>query len=613
MKKVSFKHLLQNTSNKLYTDLNVFSCASQNSQMSRSRLNNNVSNDSDKLNSINTANRSIEYWKSSSVLFVWVLAMSLAFVVTSCRKEAQMQSMPEVNIESPLTLVDQAKKGELDSAVQTWLGCMPMQMPIEEPMQMGQTTTEINGYYSCNVTPYQVAPGYDEVMVFSPSDILDVGRWLKGGSVTDGSFQPVPMPAGSFAPQTISISMPTQGGSSASTLIEEPSHSAYVNAHNELTSNLAQNATPAYVSYEIETVYEYNQALSHIGASLGGWGADIAGSYDFANTNTKSRFLVKLIQKYYTVDLDFPTLASEWFSDEIPDFEELSYHCPTFISSITYGRQIYVVIESSSSKEETKAALDASFQGWGADFHFEWGELNNNQVEITNVNAFVVGGSSNFLGLEGMSDLSAIIESGAQYSTNSPGVPIAFIVRRLSDTGIVNFVTLSEYNVQECTLQGDPHTINLNENQYHTLCPMLVHGDDEFDGNGPQVTGNVTLVRKNANTELWAVVDALFDEGMVDSDNDDTRATIDPSNAENHIWLYTAPDGKEILDIAEISTAYFSYLDGDSTPDEIAVNSGFIETLIINGDTEDGDIECDNDEDSFFRIQFKDINIVLSP
>ena len=442
--------------------------------------------------------------------------------------------------------------------------------------------------------------------LFTPSDIIGIGRWLAGLAAQTGQWNPPPVT--NFAPRKMSISLPTQQGTSSACILQDPSsHAEYQDSLQSMLQRTLLNSTPAYVSYDIEQVYSYDQVVATIGASGGGWGGSFAGHYSWADTSIHSRFLIKFVQKYYTTDLDIPNLPSDWFT-HLPDYSELEKYYPCYISSIVYGRMVYILIESQSDAASTQAALNATYSGWGFNFSFNYSQADYSNVKISSIQSFVTGGSSDFLSSGNMGNVENIIASGAECSINSPGVPIAFTLRQFKDNSIVNFVTMAEYNVSECSIIGEPATVKINHAIGHLLNPAKYAGDDEFGG-CVNIFGNVKLeIRGN---ELWAIVDGEFDE----CSNGDTKSKIDGSLEKNQILLYIAPPGKTIASVGVNTITYFNQTDPENSSYDafnLDIISGFVDHISVVADTDGDDLPSDgSDGRCKFTIYFKDFPITL--
>jgi|GEM_PF-4392996 len=448
--------------------------------------------------------------------------------------------------------------------------------------------------------------------MFSPSEVSYVGALFNGETISQGGW--TPLQSNDRAELIMSTSI--VGTQPVSFL---PTKSGYEEAHQNMMSTATQGTTPAFVNFTIEEVRAQEEAHAHIGATLGGWGAAAGIEYDFSNENIRSRFLIKFQQVYYSTDLDIPALPSDWLDHDwaLPlngnDLLPFNGTCPTYISSIKYGRMIYLMVESTATKDDTRTALNASFNGFGADFQYNSNHEHSEVFSEMNISALVIGGGASPAVelVNGVDALGNVLNEGSQFSATSPGAPIAFTLRSFSENSIVNFVTLSEFNVQECSVIGQIETVQIDSSIEHQFCPEPTVGDEEFGGEC-YVTGSITLVVEN--NQIWAKIDGLFDEpDQTEGDSGETQAELNPEIHKVH--LYSAPFGYSLGGILlnDLETN-FVHTDNDHQAHSVFFsNEGFMEEIIINGDTSGNDLGCNGEDDAYIRVRFKSFDVLLNP
>jgi thiol-activated cytolysin len=531
-------------------------------------------------------------------------------LIPSCKKD----HFPEPGSPDTTLIVeyiDDSLREEFNTAINALGGCTMSAGPIGTPQPTGSATetTEIQGdqNWTCTNQPMIYGPEFSEVAVFSPDETVWVGSIMRGDAVSSGSWTPVVYEDRNAYPVTVSLA--SQTGSSSTEAVDQPSYSNYIAAHNTLIQNIATGSTPANMSFHHYEVNAREEVQGHVGASFGGWGVDISGSYNWSSMERTSKVLTKFVQSYYTVGLDIPAQPDQWFGT-LPSYEQMASYCPVYISNITYGRVIYLTIETSSTQEELDAAVDASFSGFGINGSIDWSRDEMQSLEERSVQAFIRGGgASTGAELIASGNVNEAIAQGANFSASNPGVPIGFTVRRLSDNAIVDFVTIQEYAIQNCELTGTLASAEIQDGPWRSFCPILeLGGDGEFDGHGPRVSGTITL--SHDDTNVFANMDIEFDETTAGSAPGHTRAMIT-----DQMTLYTAPFGQRISSIEANQTFYVDYIegpDGSHDPENLAVTCDFIERVIINGDTGGDDLPCDqSDDNSYMKVKFRPFNITL--
>jgi thiol-activated cytolysin len=126
-----------------------------------------------------------------------------------------------------------------------------------------------------------------------------------------------------------------------------------------LSSELT-GATPARISFEIQEVHSVEQLKLAIQGNYNGSKVNISAGFDFNKQDVRSRFLVRFLQIYYTIDIDLPTQPSDFFETML-GLEKLGSSSPVYVSTVTYGRMVLFTVESNYSSSEINAALNAAF------------------------------------------------------------------------------------------------------------------------------------------------------------------------------------------------------------------------------------------------------------
>jgi hypothetical protein len=452
--------------------------------------------------------------------------------------------------------------------------------------------------------------------------VASVGTLWHGGSIADGSYRQL---IAKRKPMVISIDLPFV--SQAADTVKDPNSIASVRQSVNRLLQGASNATPAQISSNMESIYSLEQAAmkSHISAS--GWGSNLKASFDFSNTSIKSRLLVKFIQKYYTINADLPPNGVCDFFEVLPNLSQIDVP-PVYTSSVTYGRIAYLFIESTSFEHELKWAVEATVKAYGVTVNGGVSQEQKNVINNAKINAFVLGGNGRagaeaVTGFEGFKNY---ISQGGNFSKDSPGAPISYVLSYLDNNKVANVKLSSTYVVRNCTEKSAEEMIFTPVNtavysanffkltgyyafgplQNRDWCPNLDCGDGEFDGNGPVVTGKIKLSHEDTNqgTEIWGDFQFAFDEFY------DTHAYV-----KQKVKLFVLPKNKRFVDFASQPVANLvQYIDNDVIAhDKIPMDGDIVEDCIINGDTGGDDVPCHDvgGDQSWIAIKFKPIRIMV--
>lgn len=541
------------------------------------------------------------------------LTCSLSLAWTACKKD--LDPPPDApSPDQPIDSDNESNRGNFNTAFQNAGSCGTMPDPINEPQSQGGPTevTVVDGGYTyiCQQDNVAYAPAGSEITMYTDDETMWIGNFFNGLGIASGSWPPLIFDGRN--PYTVTINLNT-GDAPASQVISDPSYSAYQAVVNGLQNNALPGSSPAYVTFEARRVRSSEEFKAFIRASGSGWGGSVATNVNSTTRYDRNYFAIRLVQRYYKLVVDLPAEADDWFGlNHLPNASQLIERCPVYVSSITYGRQIVMLVESSSSVETMDWAVSAAFSGFGFGFSFNAGSSEFSSLQDLSIRTWVYGGASSGIdGLQtGISGLDNLISSGAVFGPESPGVPIGFTLRRLGDNSVVDYVTMSEYTVQECQLAGE-HVVAepMTGTNYEWFCPLAQAGADDEFGDACTITGSVSLEIRNSN-QVWALIHAEYNE----TGGDFSEGLIDSSLAANQVLLYEAPFGKHVSAILNNQVFYFNEVDNDHAPVTYSATSPFVHSYVINGDTDGDDIgECTFDnENSYLRVRFKPFDVTLT-
>lgn len=252
---------------------------------------------------------------------------------------------------------------------------------------------------------------------------------------------------------TVSVDLP--GMIHSENQIEaNPTTSGMQEAMNTLVEKWTKNyssshSVPARVQYESTTAYSMNQLKAKFGADFEKAGAPLKIDFEAVQKGEKQIEVVNFKQIYYTATFDAPTNPAAVFDKSVTP-EDLkqrgvdSQTPPVYVSNVSYGRQIYVKFESTSKSTELKAAINAVIKGATIAPNSEWSRLLKN----TSVTAVIVGGNASGAAkvVTGtVENLKELIREGANFSAQSPAVPISYKTAFLKDNAQATLQNSTDY------------------------------------------------------------------------------------------------------------------------------------------------------------------------
>ncbi|MFC5281576.1 thiol-activated cytolysin family protein [Arcanobacterium canis] len=145
-------------------------------------------------------------------------------------------------------------------------------------------------------------------------------------------------------------------------------------------------------------------------------------------------------QIFYTVSADAPTAPHKVFGSNVTlndlKLRGIDKDNPAaYISSVSYGRQIYVKLETNSKSNEVAAAFDAVFKTKYGELPIDVATKYKDILDNTRISVYVLGGSPDGVKVATgkIADLKDIIQKESTFSTSVPAVPVSYTVNFLKD------------------------------------------------------------------------------------------------------------------------------------------------------------------------------------
>jgi len=383
--------------------------------------------------------------------------------------------------------------------IDAYISSLPYLPVAPAEVQQGATSTASrDGDYSCTTENLKETRQYDRIVAYAAnSDSLWPGAILSADSVVSGLFTQQVLPR---APATISVSLENLSGSKKAT-IESPTLSTYRDALASVLQGEITGATPANIYSEIEEVHSEQQLNMALGVQAS-WNLGIASlksSFNFANNQVRSRYVVRYTQAYYTVDLDAPQSPSALFNANITLDEVKSKmtpeHPPAYVTSVTYGRMVVFTFESEYSSTELGAALEFAYSG-GVDVKGDTSVTYKDIISNSKITAFLLGGNAGeaVQSIDSYEALKTFIKNGGNYSRESPGAPIAYKLSYLQDNSPARMSFTTDYEVKDCVRVAQKVKVTLNSIQ--------VEAAGDAGGNELEIYGNITVAGTSLATLL---------------------------------------------------------------------------------------------------------------
>jgi hypothetical protein len=313
-----------------------------------------------------------------------------------------------------------------------------------------------NDQFFCTRKMVNLTEGYSDYPQFDPnSQVIFPGNLLQGNTLDNATPSGIPVDRG---PGTIVINL-VNGASSASRQLEKVGLGSVFDAMNEIIADNPGDL-PARTTYSMERISSREQLGVSLRAEYNSLSTDVQGSFSYESDVSFNRFLVRLTQSYYTIAFEAPTDPADFFGQDVTVDQLRRYIQPgnpaAYVSSVTYGRVFYLLIQSTDSVQEIEASVDASFNGAvsggsiGGDVKYV-SELSN-----VKIGGYAIGGNANQAAAALTGDFDALKTFIAEGGTITTGQPLSYTVNAANDPARqLKVKVATEYDIVDCAPLSD--------------------------------------------------------------------------------------------------------------------------------------------------------------
>ena len=248
-----------------------------------------------------------------------------------------------------------------------------------------------------------------------------------------------------------------------------------------------KNPAPARMQYESTSAYSMNQLKAKFGSDFEKVGVNLKIDFEAVNKGEKQIEVVDFKQVYYTANFDAPKNPSDVFASGVT-VDQLKARGidentpPVYVSSVSYGRQMYVKFETTSKSTELKAAINAVIKGVPIKPESEWARvLKNTTVTVSIVGGNADGAARVVTGT--VEDLKKLIQEGATFSTQNPAVPISYKTAFLKDNQVATIQSNTDYIETKVTSYKNGY-LNLHHKGAYIARYYVYWDEVTYDKNG---------------------------------------------------------------------------------------------------------------------------------
>lgn len=297
-----------------------------------------------------------------------------------------------------------------------------------------------------------------------PGAILLANRALMDNNPT--------VPAFSRAPMCFHIDLPGLGKDGAFT-IDNPTQSALETMIDEKFTEWCDKCSDKYkinaaIRYKDTMAYSESQLSAALNLNYKSASADLGIDFKAIQEGKKSVMVCEYEQIFYTVKCDKPKAPAQFFADSVT-WQDLQAKGignsapPAYVHAVSYGRRVFVKLETSSTSSQVEAALRAAMQD---DFDIEASAEYKSILKNTSMSVIVLGGgvhyASELIQAKQLKEVKAILAKSAACGKDNPGRLFSYTCNFMKDDAAAVVKDTSEYVETTCTEYADG-TITLHQ------------------------------------------------------------------------------------------------------------------------------------------------------
>ena len=281
------------------------------------------------------------------------------------------------------------------------------------------------------------------------------GSLLQGKTLSNATPSPIVVKR---AGGTVSYNL-NNGNIESSFTVDEVKKSTISTAMNNII-NSAGMISAADFQLDIIQVESEEQLAVELGLDVQTFTTKVSANMSFSTERAFNRTLIKLTQKYYTMSFDLPTSLDEVFDPSVSPERLAEFVQPdnpaAFISSVTYGRIFYMLVESTSSRREMSAQLDLAYGAFRNEAAASVDTDAFSTLENLKIKVIAYGGdAAGAFRLTGETNIAALADQLAQSTDIRAGLPLSYVVRSVERPDqIVGTRIATTYDIVDCELRG---------------------------------------------------------------------------------------------------------------------------------------------------------------
>lgn len=255
------------------------------------------------------------------------------------------------------------------------------------------------------------------------------------------------------APLTLRVNLPGLE-EEGTAVVDAPTYSGVSTAINTILNKWLDEKSGKYNNsanffYSETSVHSKDQLSVRLGCNIGLISKKLNIDFDSISKGEKSAFLLEFKQIFYTVSIDGPEEPAALFAGDVTWDTIVSQgvnemNPPVYVANVTYGRTIYVALETTKNSRSIEAKLNAAIRANQLDADV----FKESIFEGCKYTATVIGGdaaSQIDVVTKDFKEIEKVITNGALFSASNPGAPISYTTVFLKHNEMATVNRKAEY------------------------------------------------------------------------------------------------------------------------------------------------------------------------
>lgn len=321
-----------------------------------------------------------------------------------------------------------------------------------EPDGAPETTPFEDGtIWSCTSTQVNLEQAPESFLLNASFPEIWPGSVLQGNSLADDPPTAVRPRRGNGG---VTIDIITGETETNSAVFDEVTKPSMVEALNAIIAN--RDILPKRFTFSVTKVDSRESMRLAMGVKVSTFASEFEGKMNFNTDRNYTRYVISLVQPFYVMEFNAPTRLSDWFHEDVTT-AELGQDMgpgnpPVYVSTVTYGRKVNILVESTSDESEMRSELDIHYNAVtdvDATIDLELTE----RVENLHIVATVWGGDAPESAFTNPSATSVQDLMGAT-QTISTGLMLSYTLKDIKNGETVKVKMGTEYTVNDCIPLG---------------------------------------------------------------------------------------------------------------------------------------------------------------